>query len=829
MSYRPPKKQPAFADLKAILSQTQLDNATYQVMQTLIERLGQYQTVVNEELNKKGTGDGVKGDKGDKGDPGTGVVIKGSVPDSGSLPPTGNEPGDGWIASDTGHLWVWDGDSWVDAGLIQGPPGETGPPGATGPQGPIGPTGPASTVPGPQGPKGDTGNTGATGPQGPIGNTGPTGPASTVPGPAGPEGPQGPKGDTGAASTVPGPAGPQGPIGNTGPQGPIGNTGATGPTGATGSQGPQGIPGRAGEQWFTGTGTNPPPEAGQIVGDWYLQTTTGDYYECTNVVANTWILRGNLKGPQGIQGATGATGSQGPIGNTGATGSQGPKGDTGNTGAQGIQGPAGPTGSTGSQGPAGSTGPAGTPGERWYAFNANPGSGGEPLDSIVGDWYLNTATGDVFEKTAAPNTWTLRGNIKGPIGATGTQGPQGIQGPIGNTGSQGVQGTPGEKWFSGSGVPAGSLAGTIVGDWYLNTANGDVYEKTATTTWTLRANIRGPQGIQGIQGVKGDTGDTGPQGPSGTVGVHAASHRPGGADPLVNNAWTDTANIFTLAQTIQESNGPQLKMIDTSRPVDKKLWRIQNIGENLQFHATNDAITVNSGSVTFDRLGSISTGGNVSASNLYAGNYVTAKRAVIDGGSTHPYSQLEISATGHPGVVLTYSPAAVDFKKARVLHYNQRIRFDFVNDSEGANVGSTVEVDRNGAIYERSRTIAMGEWVSLPNSAADYTSGVGGSSFTLVAQYYRGYTIIGKTMIYSAHFDATIAGATNIVYVALPPGYTALGYTSGTFIYASGVVGPVGTGPGLTTISMMNHPIGQTNMIQGAGMRFTFTIAFPIN
>lgn len=211
MPYQKPRVQPRFADLKAILSQTQMDETSYQLMQTLIDRLVQYQSVLNTQLDS--LGDGEKGDKGDKGDPGTGVVIKGSVPGEGDLPPTGNTPGDGWITEDDGHLWVWDGDSWVDAGLIQGPPGDTGPAGPPGPQGIQG-------VPGPTGP---TGNTGATG------STGATGA-------------QGPKGDTGAtgAQGVQGVPGPEGPEGDIGPQGPQGIQGVKGDTGAQGPQGPIG-------------------------------------------------------------------------------------------------------------------------------------------------------------------------------------------------------------------------------------------------------------------------------------------------------------------------------------------------------------------------------------------------------------------------------------------------------------------------------------------------------------------------------------------------------------------------------------------------------------
>ena len=138
---------------------------------------------------------GVKGDTGAQGPAGTGMNIQGTVPDVGSLPPTGNDPGDAYVVESTGDVWVWDGDSWNNAGAIEGPQGPQGVPGEVGPQGPIGPAGP----------------------------TGPTGPQ-------GPEGIEGPKGDTGAQ-------------GIQGPKGDTGATGATGSQGPQGIQGPQGVPG----------------------------------------------------------------------------------------------------------------------------------------------------------------------------------------------------------------------------------------------------------------------------------------------------------------------------------------------------------------------------------------------------------------------------------------------------------------------------------------------------------------------------------------------------------------------------------------------------------
>ena len=73
---------------------------------------------------------------------------------------------------------------------------------------------------------------------------------------------------------------------------------------------------------------------------------------------------GNIKGPQGPKGDTGAIGPQGPKGDTGNTGPQGPKGDTGDTGNTGPQGPKGDTGDTGPQGPKGDTGDTGPQGPK---------------------------------------------------------------------------------------------------------------------------------------------------------------------------------------------------------------------------------------------------------------------------------------------------------------------------------------------------------------------------------------------------------------------------------------------------------------------------------
>ena len=92
----------------------------------------------------------------------------------------------------------------------------------------------------------------------------------------------------------------------------------------------------------------------------------------------------------------------------------------------------------------------------------------------------------------------------------------------------------GTHWYSGTDMTGAS--GTYsydacplvkLGDMYLNTSNGNVYECTtagsgATAKWTYRGCLKGAAGAQGATGATGPKGDTGPQGPQGPAGTTAA-------------------------------------------------------------------------------------------------------------------------------------------------------------------------------------------------------------------------------------------------------------------------------------------------------------------
>ncbi len=92
----------------------------------------------------------------------------------------------------------------------------------------------------------------------------------------------------------------------------------------------------------------------------------------------------------------------------------------------------------------------------------------------------------------------------------------------------------GTHWYSGTDMTGAS--GTYsygdcplvkLGDMYLNTSNGNVYECTTagsgtSAKWTYRGCLKGAAGAQGATGAQGPKGDTGPQGPQGPAGTTAA-------------------------------------------------------------------------------------------------------------------------------------------------------------------------------------------------------------------------------------------------------------------------------------------------------------------
>jgi hypothetical protein len=123
-------------------------------------------------------------------------------------------------------------------------------------------------------------------------------------------------------------------------------------------------------------------------------------------------------------------------------------------------------------------GPQGLQGSVWHT-----GAGAPTPAAPDGDYYLDTTGGEYYAHLAGG--WNLTGNLTGP---------QGVQGIQGNDGPTGPPGVPGATWYEGPGAPA--AASGVDDDFYLDTGNGDVYQKQAGA-WVVVANLTGPGGAAG--------------------------------------------------------------------------------------------------------------------------------------------------------------------------------------------------------------------------------------------------------------------------------------------------------------------------------------------
>ena len=126
------------------------------------------------------------------------------------------------------------------------------------------------------------------------------------------------------------------------------------------------------------------------------------------------------------------------------------------------------------RGPAGADGSDGADGATVLNGSSAPDAG----LGADGDFYIDTSLWQVYGPKAT--TWGS---------------PTDMQGADGNNGAAGA------TWYSGAGAPAGGLG--ALGDYYLATDTGAVYNKTGGSTWTQITTLSGPQGIEGPAGPTG--------------------------------------------------------------------------------------------------------------------------------------------------------------------------------------------------------------------------------------------------------------------------------------------------------------------------------------
>lgn len=263
----------------------------------------------------------------------------------------------------------------------------------------------------------------------------------------------------------------------------------------------------------------------------------------------------------------------------GEIGPEGPKGDKGDQGVQGVIGPTGPAPNligvnTTLTDPTGSASGSITGTNPNYTINvtiprgaqiltgtANPAAG----TGMIGYWYLNNTTWDIFEKTGAA-TWTLRGNIKGAKGDLGNTGATGPANSLtigtvsasapGSAPSATIGGAAPNQTISfvlprGDTGPTGPAPTLTIGTVSTGAAGSSVSASfTGSNPYALNLTIpRGDKGDVGSQWYYGSGAPSAGTGVNGDFYLVASGTGIGDVYKKVTGAWTLSGNIRGAAGT----------------------------------------------------------------------------------------------------------------------------------------------------------------------------------------------------------------------------------------------------------------------------------------
>ena len=430
----------------------------------------------------------LKGDKGDRGDDGTSIKILGTVNSPTEFPENPSN-GDGYMLE--GHLWVYDGVSWIDAGEIKGPQGDPGTNAyISAVTASISDTTGVPTVKvttggthsemsidfdfdNLKGPKGDKGTSitsiGRTGGNGAAGTTdvytinysdGTTSTFNVYNGADGKDGENGDDGITPVFTSV------NATINNDEGTPSVSVTSAKTDgekyslvfnfTNLKGERGPKGEDGTSVKILGTKNSYAELPSSNNANGDGYI---IGENLYVWN--GSTWQDVGKVKGPQGDPGANAYISAvTASVGNTTGT-------------------------------PSVAVTTAGTPSNIIFdlSFNGLKGEPGVDGENGVGINSFVKTSGNGAAGTTDTYTITFTNGVTSAI--TVYNGSNGTNGEDGQDGAPGAPGTNGSTWYNG--ITAPSTGTGVNGDWYLNTLTWDISHKESNS-WITKGNIKGETG-----------------------------------------------------------------------------------------------------------------------------------------------------------------------------------------------------------------------------------------------------------------------------------------------------------------------------------------------
>jgi hypothetical protein len=214
-----------------------------------------------------------------------------------------------------------------------------------------------------------------------------------------------------------------------------------------------------------------------------------------------------------------------------------------------------------------------------------------------------------------------------------------------------------------------------------------------------------------------------------------------------NVALRNASNVFTQPQLVQTAS-PSVVLIDTTEPVDARRFNLLNTTQVLALQAVNDANTVQQGSVTMDRLGTLTV------------------RALV--------TQAEQVIGGTPAIALIDTSAPVDARRFNLINTSQLFALQAVNDANSVQQGA-VTITRFGSVlvggdlFEKGRATPIGHWIDVPYSAANFGATGGTWTVSSLNAVRLAYTLIGKTALIQLWIDGSVVGgAPSSLNVVMP-------------------------------------------------------------
>lgn len=322
-----------------------------------------------------------------------------------------------------------------------------------------------------------------------------------------------------------------------------------------------------------------------------------------------------------------------------------------------------------------------------------------------------------------------------------------------------------------------------------------------------------------------------------TPTAHASTHRPGASDSLLNNAWTDQANIFIANQQFNaghtiENNNPTQHFNVISAPADQMRWRMGAGPDKFILTAINDGYSNSRDAIVVSRAGYVPNNTLINTPLNVAGSAVAT--GLVQGSQIKTDGSInECAYFIAPGYARTHwrnNGQAVGQQTWVIINYAGRLSILPTTDDIGQTPPSNdwnyaLSIDHNGVVYTGAGGFSPSRIIQDNTKALTYGSfnpTLGALVSNLVSVncgYNCVFMRVGNVVTVSGQFDAQASAAGTLCQFTMSLPIPTVGVGWGVLSSQSGVTGYI-TGGGSISIITVRWIANNTGNI---GHWYTYT------